>query len=227
MKSIIDLNDTLQTINMQVEKPKTRRLPAEYKEVQWISSDGSQYINMGDFNFKTPNAIDVETKFSLDTDSTNDNCVMGGRMDSGDRNGFKLPLCYGGKYSVQGISGKLSIGTTSPYTPVVFAAKIYNGDQSFKIDGTEIYKGNSAYDTLYCGTDRPLYMFAFRYNYNKSYAFHGKIYYSKIWDTGELIRDYVPCYRKSDNVIGMYDLVNDVFYTNRGTGTFTKGPEID
>lgn len=27
-------------------------------------------------------------------------------------------------------------------------------------------------------------------------------------------------------VIGMYDIVNDTFYTNAGTGTFGKGQDI-
>jgi hypothetical protein len=32
--------------------------------------------------------------------------------------------------------------------------------------------------------------------------------------SGKEIRNFVPCYRKSDNVAGMYDIVNDVFYSN-------------
>lgn len=47
-----------------------------------------------------------------------------------------------------------------------------------------------------------------------------------MWDDNELVRDFIPCYRKSDGVIGLYDLVNDVFYTNLGTGQFTKGKNI-
>ena len=38
--------------------------------------------------------------------------------------------------------------------------------------------------------------------------------------------DLVPCCRKSDDVRGMYDLVNDVFYENKGTGNFEKGNDI-
>jgi hypothetical protein len=29
--------------------------------------------------------------------------------------------------------------------------------------------------------------------------------------------------RKSDNVIGLYDVINGKFYTNSGTGEFIKG----
>lgn len=36
----------------------------------------------------------------------------------------------------------------------------------------------------------------------------------------------IPCYRKSDNEIGMYDTVSGTFYTNQGTGTFLKGNDV-
>ena len=35
-----------------------------------------------------------------------------------------------------------------------------------------------------------------------------------------------PVYRKADNVAGMYDIVNDVFYTNQGTGAFSVGSDF-
>ena len=38
-----------------------------------------------------------------------------------------------------------------------------------------------------------------------------------------LVRDWVPCYRKSDNVIGIYDRIHDYFQSNKGTGTLKKG----
>jgi hypothetical protein len=36
----------------------------------------------------------------------------------------------------------------------------------------------------------------------------------------------IPCYRNSDNEIGMYDLINDAFYINDGAGDFVAGNEI-
>jgi len=49
-----------------------------------------------------------------------------------------------------------------------------------------------------------------------------KLYYFQIYESWTLVRDFVPCYRKSDKVIWLYDLVNNQFYTNAWTGTFTK-----
>lgn len=49
-----------------------------------------------------------------------------------------------------------------------------------------------------------------------------KLYSCKIYDNGLLIRDYIPV--KDDNgQIGLYDLVNEQFYANAGTGSFTEG----
>jgi hypothetical protein len=53
------------------------------------------------------------------------------------------------------------------------------------------------------------------------------IYAHKIWENGTRVQDFVPCYRKADGVIGMYDLVTDTFFTNAGTGTFTKGADVN
>jgi len=45
-----------------------------------------------------------------------------------------------------------------------------------------------------------------------------------ITESGAEKRHFYPCYRKSDNVIGMYDTVTKAFFVNSGSGTFTKGP---
>ena len=53
------------------------------------------------------------------------------------------------------------------------------------------------------------------------------LYYYKRWENWTLVQDFVPCYRKSDSVIWMYDIVNKVFYTNSWSWTFTKWPDVD
>lgn len=53
------------------------------------------------------------------------------------------------------------------------------------------------------------------------------LYSMQIKDNWTLVRDFVPCYRKQDTVIWLYDLVNDQFYTNAGSWTFTKWPDAN
>lgn len=68
-----------------------------------------------------------------------------------------------------------------------------------------------------------------------SYFFKGMIYglifyQGKSDSTGALLQkkfDFVPCYRKSDGEIGYYERINGVFYTNVGTGTFSRGPDVN
>ena len=40
------------------------------------------------------------------------------------------------------------------------------------------------------------------------------------------ILNFVPCYRKSDGIVGMYDTVSKTFFTNTGTDAFTKGADV-
>lgn len=47
-----------------------------------------------------------------------------------------------------------------------------------------------------------------------------------IRDNWNLVRDFIPCYRISDWVIWMYDVVNGVFYTNNWGWTFSKWPDV-
>ena len=47
-----------------------------------------------------------------------------------------------------------------------------------------------------------------------------RVYYAKMYDGNNLIRDFVPAMRKSDGAVGLYDLLNDVFYPNANGGAF-------
>ena len=44
-----------------------------------------------------------------------------------------------------------------------------------------------------------------------------------IYDDGVLIRDFVPAMEDSTEEVGLFDLVNNVFYRNMGTGVLTGG----
>jgi hypothetical protein len=47
----------------------------------------------------------------------------------------------------------------------------------------------------------------------------GKIYSCRIYDSGVIVRDFVPCVNPNGDV-GLYDVANDKFYGNAGTGKF-------
>lgn len=55
--------------------------------------------------------------------------------------------------------------------------------------------------------------------------FKGNVYSLKIYDNDTLVRDCVPA-QNVDGQVGLYDLVENKFYGNSGTGSITAGPEI-
>lgn len=75
-------------------------------------------------------------------------------------------------------------------------------------------------------TGRNYYILANNYSGGVLKAANAKVYSVKIWNDSLLVRNLMPAKRDSDNALGMYDLVNDVFYSNAGTGTFIAGNEL-
>lgn len=53
------------------------------------------------------------------------------------------------------------------------------------------------------------------------------LYNARISDGHEVIRDYIPCYRKSDGEIGLYEKVTGQFLTSAGGGSFAKGADVE
>ena len=49
-----------------------------------------------------------------------------------------------------------------------------------------------------------------------------RLYYCKIWQNGELVRDFVPIW-SAENGVGLLDLVENKIYTSQGTGAFVAG----
>lgn len=59
-----------------------------------------------------------------------------------------------------------------------------------------------------------------------SYSTRDMIFYgARISQGNEVVREYIPCYRKSDGEIGLYERFTGAFLTNTGSGTFTVGED--
>lgn len=54
-----------------------------------------------------------------------------------------------------------------------------------------------------------------------------RLYEIKLGFDGVFETHLIPCYRKSDNTIGMYDIIKKSFRPNLGAGTFTKGADVN
>lgn len=61
---------------------------------------------------------------------------------------------------------------------------------------------------------------------SQRYGYKGRIYSADCYNGETKVHELIPCYRKSDNVIGMYDVITSSFLTNSGSGTLTKGGDV-
>ena len=92
------------------------------------------------------------------------------------------------------------------------------GNISFSVNGLELKNYN--YTTHGTATNIRL----FEDYRNSQFSAVDRIYYWKYYEEGELVCDFVPAKRNSDNALGFYDKVGGTFYPKEGTGTFFAGP---
>jgi hypothetical protein len=78
------------------------------------------------------------------------------------------------------------------------------------------------------GQGGDLYIFACRTPDNsfRPYNSKMKLYTFKIHEGNTYIRNFLPARQISDGAIGLYDIINNQFYTNAGSGDFMAGPAL-
>ena len=199
---------------------KNSILPNEYTQVDYIQSNGTQYINsniLGSGNI----GFDIEWE-------TNDAQTIFGARTEYNSNQYQLTT-YKGSGMINGYFGYGTGGHMNNKWHRIY----YNYKEKNHIsfinniltlnDDTVV---NIPYEEF--NTPRTITIFALQGpNGGISEKTSSKLYSLKFYDNGNLIRDFIPCYRNSDNEVGLYDIVNDIFYVNQGTGAFTYGKEID
>ena len=195
---------------------KNGRLPKKYQKVEYIESRGTQYIDTGfKPNYNTKVDIDFKTK-SLELE--NNASIFGSRENAlnkhygctkGGYNQF-----YTGYFN-ESINTYISLNENTRYHIIKDKNKTY-------LDGALV--DTRTYASFQ--TDYNMYIFAMNQANGDWFRSNIKVYSCKIYDNDVLVRDFVPCYRKSDNEVGLYDLITKQFYTNQGTGQFTPGSDV-
>ena len=216
-------------------------LPAGYTQLAFLESSGTQYIDTGVVFGKT-NGFSI-TYQVVAPDLTGNQIICGSRNDDGDTrcilgcnspvyrtymtngtdvvtNSFRQSLAYVGWNDL-----KFSMSTghrVDDYTKGV-------ADVNFRNSGTYDcrHAKSGGLDELTAQT-APFYLFAGKMVAPTETMYYGRcrIWEARISAGEDVIRHFVAARRESDSELGMYDLVNDVFYTNQGTGTFKGGEPV-
>lgn len=199
----------------------TSRLPSEYQEVEYIQSSGTQYINT--WWFPSSNYCKVIMDWTVYTWSSYWSV-------------FLWMSNWSNSYSLQTEHSTWQLNVGSAWnrntwisfvneTDWIFTFEANNGSISVNIAGSTY---TWSYSWSVAQSTRPMYIFAFDENWSATWKVNMKLREFKIYsDASTLNRDLIPCYRKLDSVIWMYDTVNNVFYTNSWTWTFTKWPDVN
>ena len=195
----------------------TEYLPSGYTPLAYVWSFGNStttpiYVNTG--VIPTANTS-FEYKVSRDTLPVNTGTNTAGHVCSTEN--FYAPYlrCYqsnnievfcnrlGNEVARQDVRSLVAADT-----PFEISAYV-NGNKVF-LNGTEV-------STVSSGNSSPtkqLTLFTYDGTTNVAqYLFVGKLYYMNIYESGTMIRQYVPC-KNSSNVVGLYDRVNESFVSS-------------
>ena len=226
-----DCVDDKSVINYQIygnSEQFSSILPEGYVPVEYIESNGTQYIDTNlilgsDYGFK------VKCRYTDDRPmdgSTHMHWFFGSRVAAYD-SAFGILFNYYGTPSSATTLNMMCLGSqvyewASDYRQKDVTFEL--NDRNFYIDDSLVHTFNE--EVFECKF--PLYILWNNQNGTGESGRkpYGRIYYFTLYKNGEIVNDFVPCYRKSDNVIGMYDIITDTFHVNKGTDEFLKGDKI-
>ena len=209
---------------LRLIKDSKRRLPKNFREVEYLESSGTQYIDTG----WSPASNDLRVKFRTKSMSSPSATAVCGAEKNGitPRWVFILygqntdttktfPLTGDWNNNANGFtftSGSvLEIDWTTSSTSTTITDKVSGTTYTKTFGSTINYPNNNITLKLFQNA-----------NNQKSSI---QLNYYKIWDGGNLVRDFVPCL-DNNNIPCMYDKVEGKAYYNAGTGTFSYGRKI-
>lgn len=209
------------TTNIYLNKPlrKTSKLPIGYTQVEHIRSTGTQYIDTG---FKPTGNTKVKIKVQLPTQTNVQQGIFGVRPGDTGRFG----LLTGARVDALRVNYNTggALGGSKKAIPNFNATNVNEIEVSNKLIVNDVLV-NEVNKTSFQSSVN-LYLFTNNNNGTPQFEMQGMIWYCKIWDNDVLVRNFIPC-KNSSNVVGMYDTVNGVFYTNAGSGSFIAGAEVE
>ena len=185
-------------------------LPSGYKQLEYIQSTGTQYIDTL-FNPTQNTQLVLDAAF-LGSAGTNVAGVRNNSIDTTNRFGI---ISFGSASKLGAFFRDSSIQV------VTFDNNRHLYDLSkdgLVFDGTSYGGANTG--SFACTYS--LTLFAWNNGADGVTCNLCKVYSCQIYDNGTLVRDFVPC-QTAGGEIGLWDDVNSVFYGNVGTGTFVGG----
>ena len=186
----------------------------KYKVLEYLESTGTQYIDTG-FCPNQDTKMEIVAQFQGSTSST---VALAGYRSSASSNFWIL---WGGS-DMENFYARYSSSSNIEVSADFLTKNTFTLNKNQFSVGTKNNSGSSGTFTA----DGPIYLFGVNYQNSVRYNAKVKIFSCKIYDNGLLVRDLLPC-EDENGVAGMFDRVNNTFYKNAGTGTFSKGEVLE
>lgn len=200
-------------------------LDIPYTELQYVKGTGTQYINTG----YTPNAnTKVEVKVNAVVTSTKHWEVLFGSRPSYQNSDFSFATSYqNGAKMVLGYGTNVELSGTYPASGKDAVITLDKGKLTISVDGENIY----TYTKTGTFTSAiPMYLMSWisesaTYSKEGTAQSNTKLYYCKIWDDDQLVRNYIPV--KDELGVGaLYDLVQSKLCYSESDDDFVVGGEV-
>lgn len=194
LKGIVAYDKSGNKITGSLDVPK-------YILLEYIESDGEQYIDTG---FMPNQNTRVNIKYQ--TTTTSSACVFG--VDNGwCSSAFAM------------FTNVVEYGTKSASATLYGSSAI-----TASLNKNVLSKNGSTLNTFTSSTFQStgnLALFGLN-RWGEVVEMTAMTFYScQIYDNGTLVRDFIPCIDVASGEVGLWDLVEDKFYGNSGTGIFT------
>lgn len=202
-------------------------LPSEYQEVEWIWRNGNNYIDtwwkpnlFNTFEVRIGYKIaDSGYRYGILSNYNWSNRSVSFEVNSGSVTWNKARFFIDKSGTAWDLFSSWAV-STSTFSDIVY--KSTTSTKKVSVNWTE----NSLSNSLTWTNNTTAYLFIDRSLRWTTFSHNSFVSYCQIYESWTLVRDFVPCYRKSDNEIWLYDLVNSQFYTNSWTGTFSKWADV-
>ena len=198
----------------------------QYQRVEYIESaeEGTYPYIITDFYADNDTGVEVVASFAV----MQDRIPMGSRQDSGATRFYcTYPLSTSSCYYGFNVGASISC-TTKLNTKYRLQTNFMNSRQAIIYEANGTKKAAATFSQTLSKHTVPISIFG--YNSASSGAISSKreykLYSARLSQGFEVVREYIPCYRKSDGVAGVYEKFTGEFLTTP-VSAFAVGADID
>lgn len=193
-----------------------------YTNIEYLESDGSQYINTGFTHPAGTTNIRGEIRIGTGEKAITKNVNFLGNQASGV--GYSVgwaPSVF--KLWLEGGDGRLNSKTQALAANTIhdISFELTPDQRYLTYDGDTVNGGHSGTPV----TDVPIHLFD-NGMHQTAQIFTGRMYYIKIYEDNVLAHNFLPVKQNATGEIGVYDTVTGRFFTNSGSGEFEYGENI-